>query len=486
MRLTPDLIEGFAAAYLSPRYDQPHPTAEFQRLGWSLYCDPELLNVALAAPRRHGKSSSFTDAFVLAAMLFRFRRYGIIISASEDTAIEHLGGVAEACRSDEAIQQDFGIRGLVIDQRTDIVVECEDGYQFRLLARGSGQKIRGRKWQGMRPDLLVGDDLESDDDVTSREIRRAFRRWFFRVAKQLLGEGGLTRIHGTILHDDSLLWHLTHNASWSSRVFKAHRGFSDFSEILWPERFAEAELRAIRQEFIEAGDPQGYSQEYLNDPRDRSDPYLAREWFTPMAPEDYASQKVYAVGVDLAISKSDSANRTAMVVGGRDLANILHIVDVRAGRWDASEIIEKMFEIERQWHPVAFFIEGGAIWQAISPVLRAEMARQDVWLNILPRNPTKDKAARGRAKQKRMRSGGMRFDKRALWYPEYEEEELLFTAEAEALSDDIFDASSWLCIGCEELAEPEAEDELTEEEQAWLAEGDRYLRESGRSAVTGY
>jgi hypothetical protein len=486
MKLTPELVESLSGVYLSPRYDTPRPTPEFHREAWARYCSDHTA-CATAAPRGHAKSTALTHDYVLASVLFRADQYVIIVGASEEMAIEHLGDIANELRENDELIRDFKIKCFTVDQKTDIVVECTDGYQFRIVARGAEQKIRGRKWRGARPGLIVGDDLEDDEQVENRDRRKAFRKWFFRAAKQALRDGGRIRVHGTILHIDSLLAHLIKNKSWRSRLYKAHKSFSDFSEILWEEKFPESRLRAIRAEFINEGDSAGYSQEFLNDPRDDENAYLRRDFFLDMKEDDYDLFRVHAVGCDFAISKQDAANRTSFTVGGRDTENTLFIVDQRVGRWDALEIIEEMFALQARWSPDTFYVEDGVIWLGLWPTLRNEMVKRNEWLNCVPIKAIKDKAVRGRAFQKRMKAGSCRFDKKGEWYPEYEEELLSFTGVSEAVLDDQFDSTAILAKGLEDAALVEPDDAVSDEERAFEAEAAR-LRGGGdgRSAVTGY
>lgn len=485
MSLTAEVIEAFAGAYLSPRYDSAQPTPDFHRECWERYCSPHPA-CATAAPRNHAKSTALTHDFGLAAALFRVEPYIIIVGASEDMAIEHLGEIANELRENEDIIRDFKIKGFVVDQKTDIIVECEDRYQFRFIARGAEQKIRGRKWRGHRPGLIIFDDIEDDEQVESRDRRRKFRRWFFRACKQALRDGGRIRGHGTILHEDSLLNRLMKNKAWNSRIYRAHRSFDDFSNILWEEKFPEARLRAIRQEFINEGDSAGYSQEYLNDPFDFDDAYLRRDDFLPMEEEDRKSFKIIGVGVDLAISKKDSANRTSFTIGGKDANNILHFVDQRVGRMDTGEIIEEFFSVDEAWHPDMFWVENGVIWKAIYPVLEAEMRKRDRWLSITPLTPVNDKKVRGRSLQKRMRARGCRFDKKAGWYDEFESELLRFTGDSEALLDDQFDSAAWLSRGFEGITVEERDAMSEEEEEFEFMSAALRRGGDGRSAVTGY
>ena len=485
MKLTVDLIESLSGVYLSPKYDSPQPTPDFHRECWERYCSDHPA-CATAAPRNHAKSTSLTHDFVLANALFRTESYIIIVGASEEMAIEHLGDIASELSDNEDIIRDFKIKDFVVRQKTDIIVECVDGYQFRIIARGSEQKIRGRKWRGTRPGLIVGDDLEDDEQVESTDRRRKFRRWFFRACKQALRDGGRIRVHGTILHEDSLLNHLVKNKSWSSCVYKAHRSFDDFTQILWPEKFPEARLRSIRQEFVNEGDSAGYSQEYLNDPFDYEDAFLKKDDFIEMSEDDYDKSKVMGVGVDFAISKQDSSNKTSFSIGGKCVDNLLHFVDQRLGRWNSLEIVEQFFTIWDAWSPDMFWVEDGVIWKSLRPMIEAEMHKRDIWLPITAIMPIKDKAVRGRSLQKRMRARGCRFDKKAEWYPPYEAELLRFTGVSDALEDDQFDSSALLSRGFEDYKVVEDEDFNTEEENEFAWMSDQLKGDSGRSAVTGY
>lgn len=481
--LSAQLIENFAGAYLSPRYDNPQPTPDLHRECWELYCRSNEL-IAIAAPREHAKSTALTHVYALATVLFRAEDYVVIVSATEDLAKEHLGDVAKELRENEDLIADFGLKALTTDSKTDIVMRCDDGHEFRILAKGSGQKMRGIKWNGKRPGLFICDDLEEDEQVESLDRRQKFRRWFFRAMMPARRRGGKIRFHGTILDEDALLARVMKSSAWLTKKFKAHAGFDDFSEILWPEQFPEERLRRIRQAFIDDGDASGYSQEYLNDPLDNSQAYLRKDDFLPMETRDYVKPMLLKVGCDWAVSKADRANRTSFTVGGACAENLIHIRDQRVGRWDPTEWIDELFSIEEAWHPDEFIAEGGVIWKALERTIYAEMRRRGVWLNFRVIDPIKDKATRGRPFQKRHRARSMRYDKLASWYPAYEDELMRFTGIADAKLDDQFDSTALLVKGFEAGAEIEEDDFLEEEE--------RYLRnhnprvEAGRSHVTGY
>lgn len=499
VKLTADLIEAFAGTFLSTRYDDPVATPQFHRDMWELYCSDAPL-VALAAPREHAKTTAGAFVFILAECLFRISDYVILIGSTEENAAEILSNIIEEVRENDDMREEFGIAELERDSQTDLIVRMEDGHRWRVLARGAEQKIRGKMWNGRRPNLLLCDDMEDDEQVESRDRRRKFRNWFFRAARQAVSRRGRIRAHGTILHEDSLLARLLRNKSWKSLLFKAHKAFDDFSQRLWPEAWSEERLRARRREFVEDGDAAGYSQEFLNDPQDNADAYLRKQDFLPMSPEDRDRPKIIGVAADFAVSKNDLANRTSFTVGGRCTQNLIHFLDERVGRWASLEKladgtkegwIEEMFSIQKRWNPEYFWVEAGAVWEAVKHIVYSEMRERDIWLNLVEVPSIKDKASRGRTLQKRMKAGSCRFDKETEWYAGYEAELLRFTGGAQAILDDQFDSSSLLAIGFDKYMDtPVREDFMDEEEQRVIDAAYRRVRTAdtfaGRSQTTGY
>jgi len=200
--------------------------------------------------------------------------------------------------------------------------------------------------------------------------------------------------------------------------------------------------------------------------------------------DDYESNKIICAAADFAVSKADRANRTSFTIGGKCIKNHLHFLDERVGRWDPSEWMEEMFMIQSRWNPDVFWVEGGVIWKALSPMIYREMEIRDTRINFEVIQPVKDKGTRGRTLQRRMRAGQCRFDKRAEWYPGFEMELLRFTGTAAATLDDQFDSAALLSRGFDDLAHVEEEDLMDDEELDWLDH--LPTKDVGRSAVTGY
>jgi predicted phage terminase large subunit-like protein len=99
----------------------------------------------------------------------------------------------------------------------------------KVQAFGSGKRMRGLRHGPHRPDLVVGDDLENDENVRSPDQRDKLENW---LKKTVLSLGAADDsmdviIIGTILHYDSVLSRLLKNPLWTSKKFKSVERWPD-------------------------------------------------------------------------------------------------------------------------------------------------------------------------------------------------------------------------------------------------------------------
>ena len=499
--LTKELVHGFAGSLLARRYDGAVRTPQFHLDLWELCCSEYPL-VAVAAPRGHGKSTAVSHAYVMAAALFRDRRFIVLVSDTETQGVNFLNDIKQDLKDNEDLIELFQIKRFLKETETDIIVEFHDGYSFRILVRGAEQRVRGLKWNQMRPDLIVCDDLENEEAVANKDRREKFRKWFNGALLPCRAKHGIIRIVGTVMHLDSLLNRLLPEDSarssiveplktysklkkptWKAVRYRAHN--EDFSEILWSDMYDQEFFESKREDLTNQGIPEIYSQEYLNYPIDESTAYFKRQDFIEIPKHDLDAIKEgdknvnYYVGCDLAVSTQDRSDYSVFVLAAVDDRGIINIVDVRKGRWDSLQTIDEFFVINQRYHPEWYTMERGTIEKSIGPVLRAEMVSRNQYLNFVLKTANKDKITRARSVQARLRAGGIKFDKTAYWYPDLEDEMVRFP---KARHDDQVDALAWLGLALDEVQSslsPEEEEEIEYQEEI------RGL-ELGRSGTTGY
>jgi predicted phage terminase large subunit-like protein len=505
MKLTADVIQGFVGAVLASQFDGQAASPPFHKECWELCCSNEKY-VAIAAPRGHAKSTAITLGYGLATLLFRDRKFMLLVSDTESQASMFLGLYKQELQNNQDLINLFGIKRndkgvvqFVKDTESDIVVECNDGHRFRVIAKGAEQKLRGLIWNGSRPDIILCDDMENDELVMNKERRDKMRRWFDGALVPSLSDRGVIRMVGTILHSDSLLEGFMPNPSerttvseglkqyttkrtvWKALKYRAHS--PDFKRLLWPEKKTAEQFEMLYEEAQRKGMTDTYSREYLNYPIDEAVSFFKRGDFLGRTEEDKSKKLNYYVTVDLAISEEERADYSVFIVAGVDEGKILHIVDVIRERLDGRDIVDTLMALQRAYDPVAVGIEDMQVSKSIGPFLREEMIAQNTFLSLVPlKHGGKDKVTRARSIQARMRAHGVKFSKEDDWFFNFEQECLTFPR---GKHDDQVDAFAYLGLMLDLLIQaPTDVEEAEMEYEDELRRSDFYNQ--GRSAVTGY
>ena len=505
IKVTSDVIMGFMGSVLAPSLDGAVKTPNCHKEWWELCCSPEKY-VAISAPRNHAKSTAVTMGYGLSTLLFRERKFMLILSDTEAQAAMFLGNIKQQLQDNQTLIDLFDLKknekGLVTfhkDTESDIIVEFTNGDKFRIIAKGAEQKMRGLNWAGTRPDIVICDDMENDEAVMNKERRLKFKRWFYAAVLPCISSRGIIRVVGTILHMDSLLEQLmprpndkktivdglkTYSigrAQWKAVKYKAHN--PDYSQILWPEKHNKQQLMDIREEYIRMGMPDVYSQEYLNVPLDEANAYFKKPDFAPMTEEDQKANVNYYITADLAISQTQQADYSVFIVAGVDENKRILVREVIRQRLDGREIVDTILALQRLYKPEAFGIEEMQVSKAIGPFLREEMFATNTFVNLVPlKHGGRDKIGRARSIQARMRAKGVRFDKNAEWYQTLEDEMIRFPRDKH---DDQVDCMAYLGMMLDKLIEAPTRAEEEEEEYRDALHEFGYDHQ-GRSATTGY
>lgn len=510
--ITADVIEGFSASLLQKDFDGAVKSPACHREWWELFCS-DYKQIAIAAPRRHAKTTAVTQTCGLAAVLFREREYVLIVSDTITQAVQFLGEIKQQLLENETLRSLFKIKGFVKETEDDFICVCEDGHKFRMSAKGAEQKLRGLKWDNKRPDLIICDDLENDEIVMNKDRRLKFKRWFYAALLPCLSFRGKIFYVGTILHNDSLLESLMPKKfskgfhqeplkhwvqdkhgnprvvnGWISVKYKAHS--PDYNSILWKENYTKEWFVEKREEYVAQGIPDVYSQEFLNTPIDESLAYFKRTDFRDfadnerdfMAGPEWKRHYNFYIGTDLAVSTNEVSDWSVFVVGAMDSSGFLNIVKVIRARMDSMEIVETMLSLQKMFDPLAISMEKGQIEKSIGPFLRERMLETNIFPSIIPIAPSADKLTRARSIQARMRAGAVKFDKNADWYYDLEDEMVLFPR---GKHDDQVDAFAYLGLVIDKMVVGATKRELVEEDYEDEVRNSG-LAEEGRCATTGY
>ena len=144
--------------------------------------------------------------------MYAYKHYEIILSDSSEQAEGFLSDIKTELEENAALREDFGeLEGRVWKAS---VILLSNGVKIEAL--GAGKKIRGRRHKQWRPDLILCDDLENDENVNTPEQRKKLRDWFYKAVSKA-GDTYTDIVYiGTLLHYDALLANVAKNPEYEA------------------------------------------------------------------------------------------------------------------------------------------------------------------------------------------------------------------------------------------------------------------------------
>ena len=336
----------------------------------------------VAAPRGHAKSTNFTFKDSLHAILYAYKHYILILSDSSEQAEGFLDDIKTELEDNANIIMDFGSLKGDKAWRTGVILTKTD---IKAEAIGSGKKVRGRRHRNWRPDLIVLDDIENDENVNTPEQRRKLKNWFDKAVSKAGDTYTDIMYIGTILHYDSLLNNVLQNPRYKTKKYKAviseavntklwdewesiytnlfnenheedARTFYEAhkekmllgAEVLWEEKLSYYDLMEIK---VSEGTA-SFNSELQNDPIDPESATFNPEWFDYYEPElmDFSSPEFVFVGAnDPSLGKNKKSDTSSIInLALSTKTGYMYVVDASVEKRKPDVIIEDVFEMNRR------------------------------------------------------------------------------------------------------------------------------------------
>lgn len=336
---------------------------------------------AIEAPRGHAKSTTFTFKDTLHAAIYQYKHYVIILSDSSDQADGFLGDIKTELEDNLLIKEDFGkLEGKVWKAN---VILLSSGVKIESI--GSGKKIRGRRHKQWRPDLLVMDDVENDENVNTPDQRKKLASWFYKAVSKA-GDTYTDIVYiGTLLHYDSLLAKVANNPQYKTVKYRGVISFAsnqslwnawekiftnlfndnrleeakaffemnkeemlEGTEVLWEQKLSYYDLMVVK---LSEGDA-SFNSEIQNDPIDPDNCTFNEEWFDFYNEETInfrTSEFMFFAANDPSLGKNKKSDTSAIIVIALNIrTGYIYILVASIERRKPDVIIDDAIAINRR------------------------------------------------------------------------------------------------------------------------------------------
>lgn len=371
-------------------------TPAFHREIYRTIRNTENRRVLIAAPRSTAKSTVCSLILPLWRAAFKPAEedlFIVIVSESQSQSINFLSRIKYHLDSSRNFKELFGDLGHTTAQRwTNNDIVLANG--TRIVAVGTGQRVRGFIEGDTRPNLVIVDDFESELNAYTPEARVKNRKWMTEAVIPSLSDEGQLVMIGTVISEDCFINWAKGSSAWEVLWYTI---WDENETSIWEERFPRERILRIKDEYASIGNLNGFYQEYMNIAQAPETAPFKPEYVqvhhynfkridgqTCLVKETGDGEEIKPVdvyaGVDPASSLNLRADYFVIAVVAVDFDNIKYLVDIVRGRFNPADQPDKIIEVFKKYSPRKMKIETVAYQEALRSAVKKQMLEQNIYI----------------------------------------------------------------------------------------------------------
>lgn len=390
------------------------------------------------APRGHGKTTIVCMAYALWCLAFCKKKSILLVGSNQTHADNKLQDIISEIENNEKLLKHFTHLKPKKDFKKQFVKYTDSHIHFmndaQIYTKGMRSAVRGFK---PRPDLIIIDDPEKDEDLEVPSTRDRNKKWFDRVIRFLGGAGKTMDIMiiDTLKHYDALIKYVFDKPGWDAKKYSAViddekrqvlwsqvycydiSDMTDFEKENWLKKGSPG-FENIREPFygmyyenesdlhpkivgIADEQPESFTQEFLAQPARMDEMPLRSDLWKPFdySQELFESMNAKIGALDLSMGKK-SADFQAIAILGRKERDY-YLLDGTLSRYDmASSDINKetliglCVEKIKQYKLKTFIVEDNNFQALFANELAKELHKLNIYCSIRKYTSKGDKIER--------------------------------------------------------------------------------------------
>jgi len=396
-------------------------------------------------------------------------------------------------------RSDFLRNLITIKRKTDGEMELvnADGKELNLKGYGASTNIRGVRYRGSRPDIVILDDITTNEAINSETIQNTINDNFYKSVVPALHPTRFKIFYiGTPISEKDLIQQLSNNPKWLVYKFPICEKFPCTKEEFkgnWEDRFPYESVRDTYDMLAASGKAQDFFQEYMLEITDLTTLLVEEgdiKWFDLELVLKNRQAYNYYISTDFATSTKKSADYSTIGVWAVSSNNDWLLVDGQCVRQSMSENIDDLFKYAQRWKPLSVGIESSGQQGGFLSIIQEMMIQRNIWFQFAKKPGSKEPGIRPlKDKVHRFVTGVQpKFKQGKIWLPKPE----LLVRKAPKLYQLVEELTNELSKftmagGVKALAHDDALDLLNQlSEMEIYAPSEAEVRESDRMDKDGY
>jgi hypothetical protein len=320
---------------------------------------------------------------------------------------------------------------ITIKRKTDSEMELvnADGVELNMKGYGASTNIRGVRYKGARPDIVILDDITTNDAINSETIQNTINDNFYKSVIPALHP---TRFKiffiGTPISERDIIHQLSSNPKWVVHKFPIAEKFPcDEQEFKgnWEDRFPYEAVQEKYEMYKAAGKAQDFFQEFMLEITDLTTLLVEEEdiqWFDPSIIMKNKDNYNFYISTDFATSTKKSADFSTIGVWAVSSNNDWLLIDGQCTRQTMQENIDDLFRYAKKWQPLSVGIESSGQQGGFISIMQEMMMKRNTWFTFAKKSGSKDLGIRPvKDKVHRFVTGVQpKFKQNKIWLPKPE------------------------------------------------------------------
>lgn len=367
----------FGQLFLPNTFRQESPLVHYD-LSDLLFSAARYVAIALF---RDGAKTTLLRAYTLLRIAYGLSNTIMFVSASQEHSKTTLRWVRKQIESNPRIRAAFGLTPG--SKWTDELLEIlrPDGVSVSLLAVGITGQVRGFNIDDYRPDLIVCDDIQTEENVGTIEQRRKTKDLFFNALGNSLAPATESPLAKLVLINtpydaEDVIETCLRDPLWQGRRFSI---FDASGKSVWEKRYPTRQLLIEKSAAIRRGDFSGWMRE--------KECTIVKSEFATF---DVGNLKLWTelpkvrhgviTAIDPASSESTKADQNVVLTAIRSGPDVYVAAYVAARGQMPDKVAADFFSHVFLYRPTKLRVEGVAYQRVLKWYLDQEMLKRRVFV----------------------------------------------------------------------------------------------------------
>lgn len=339
----------------------------------------------IMSPRGHGKSFWTSYAFPLWCIAYKHTKNILLVTNEGSLGKQFIIDIRQFIEDSDKFREDFGdLVGQTI--WTSEKLACSNG--ICVSSKGSGASLRGVKMFGVRPTVIICDDILNEENSATPDQRKKLYNWYTKVLIKCGSKYCSIFVIGTPQNDADLLSMMFTSEQFSDYHTNKYQAVICFSDSeLWdkwitiredlsnPRRSEDADdfYFANREEMLRGTEvlwdryedtylvlmkekqklgTEAWASEMMCESLSEEDREFQEEWIESCLykPEELPEITDIYIGVDAAATAHRTSDDAAIVTVGQGVDNYLYVLDVFAKKINVDGLSDQMVIFGAQYY----------------------------------------------------------------------------------------------------------------------------------------